>query len=352
MKKKSLFVVSVMIIVAMLASCTPAATQAPASTVAPAATSAPAAEEQLAIATVVKGISYNWFQRMDTGIKQFGTDYNVKTFMEGPSQVDSAAQVGIIEDLIAQGVDGICNVPYGIPENEPATKKAMDDGIVVVGHEAATAKGGTLNYSIEAFDNKSYGEEMMTQLATRMGGKGKYVQFVGSLTNASHNEWTDAAKAYQMANYPDMVWVGKYDSKEDAEVSYNTMKDLLKTNPDIQGVQGSSGNDVVGAGRAIEEAGLADSTAVVGTSLPSMSGELLKTGAVDLIMSWDPALAGYACNVVIYKIIKNEPITEGMDLKVDGFNQIRIVTNDTGLKVIYGNAWLEMDATNMDQYDF
>jgi hypothetical protein len=41
-----------------------------------------------------------------------------------------------------------------------------------------------------------------------------------------------------------------------------------------------------------------------------------------------------------------------MDLKVDGFNQIRIVTNDTGLKVIYGNAWLEMDATNMDQYDF
>ncbi len=351
MKKHILFAISIMLIVAMLSACAPAATQAPAPTAVP-PTAAPTAAKELTIATVVKGISYNWFQRMDTGIKQFGTDYKVKTFMEGPSQVDSAAQVAIIEDLIAQGVDGICNVPYGIPENEPATKKAMDAGIVVVGHEAATAKGGTLNYSIEAFDNKSYGEEMMKQMATRMGGKGKYVQFVGSLTNASHNEWTDAAKAYQIANYPNMTWVGKYDSKEDAQVSYNTMKDLLKTNPDIVGVEGSSGNDVVGAGRAIEEAGLDASTVVIGTSLPSMAGALLKTGAVDLIMSWDPALAGYACNVVIYKIIKGEPITEGMDLKVDGFNNIRIVKNDTGLPVIYGNAWLEMDAKNMDQYPF
>jgi simple sugar transport system substrate-binding protein len=342
-----------MVIMTILAACAPAATQAPAAaTQAPAATTAPVAEEQLVIASVVKGISYNWFQRLDVGIKDFGAEYNVKTFMEGPSQVDSAAQVAIIEDLIAQGVDGICNVPYGIPENEPATKKAMDAGIVVVGHEAATAKGGTMAYSVEAFDNKSYGEEMMKEMATRMGGKGKYVQFVGSLTNASHNEWTDAAKAYQEANYPDMEWVGKFDSKEDAEVSYNTLKDLLKTNPDIQGVEGSSGNDVVGAGRAIEEAGLADSTTVIGTSLVSMAGNLLTTGAVDLIMSWDPALAGYACNVVIYKIIKDEPITDGMDLGVPGYEKIRIVDGVNGLPVIFGSAWIKIDTNNMKDYSY
>jgi simple sugar transport system substrate-binding protein len=350
MNKKILSILSILVIVAMLAACAPKATEAPAPTAPPAATAAPA--KQLVIASVVKGISYNWFQRLDVGIKQFGTDYNVKTFMEGPSQVDSAQQVAIIEDLIAQGVDGICNVPYGIPENEPATKKAMDAGIVVVGHEAATAKKGTMAYSVEAFDNAAYGEEMMKEMATRLGGKGKYVQFVGSLTNASHNEWTDAAKAYQEKNYPDMEWVGKFDSKEDAEVSYNTLKDLLKTNPDIKGVEGSSGNDVVGAGRAIEEAGLADSTVVVGTSLVSMAGKLLSTGAVDLIMSWDPALAGYACNVVIYKVIKGEPITDGMDLKTPGYEKIKLVTGVNGLPVIYGSAWIKIDTKNMDQYNY
>jgi simple sugar transport system substrate-binding protein len=83
-----------------------------------------------------------------------------------------------------------------------------------------------------------------------------------------------------------------------------------------------------------------------------MSGKLLTTGAVDLIMAWDPALAGYACNVVIYKIIKGEPITDGMDLKVPGFEKIRIVTGVNGLPVIYGNAWLKIDTKNMDQYNF
>ena len=110
--------------------------------------------------------------------------------------------------------------------------------------------------------------------------------------------------AYQLEHYPEMELVGKYESKEDLEVAYNVMKDLLKTYPDIKGVSGSAAGDVVGAGRAIEEMGLSDQIAVVGTSIPSYAGELLKTGAVDLAMSWDPAIVGYASNVVAYKLLK------------------------------------------------
>jgi len=306
----------------------------------------------MVFASVVKSIAFNWFLRLETGVLDFGKDYGVKAFMEGPSQVDSAAQVAIIEDLIAQGVDAICNVPYGVPENEPAQKKAIDAGIIVIGHEAATAKAGTLNYDVEAFDNCAYGEEMMKEVATRMGESGQYIQFVGSLTNASHNEWQDCAKAYADANYPNLEFVAKYESKEDQEVAYNTMKDVLKTYPDVKGVLGSAAGDVVGAGRAIEEAGLQDAIAVVGTSIPSYAGELLKTGAVDLAMAWDPATAGYACNVVAYKLIKGEAITDGMDLGVPGYEKIVIKKGENGVDVIYGAAWIKMDASNMDDYPF
>src|SRR5690606_35778587 len=199
---------------------------------------APAPAEDLVFATVVKSIAFNWFLRMEEGVLDFGEDYGVRAFMEGPSQVDSAAQVAIIEDLIAQDVDAIINVPYGVPENEPAQKKAMDAGIIVVGHEAATAKEGTLHYDVEAFDNCSYGEEMMKELATRMGEEGKYIQFVGSLTNASHVEWMDCAKAYAEEHYPNLEFVARYESKEDQNVAYNTMKDVLRTHPDIKGVLG------------------------------------------------------------------------------------------------------------------
>lgn len=308
------------------------------------------AEEQLVFATVVKSVAFNWFMRMEEGVLQFGKDYNVKAFMEGPSVADSAQQVAIIENLIAQKVDAIINVPYGVEEHEPVQKKAMDAGIVVVTHEASFVKNA--HYDLEAFDNKAYGEEMMRELAARMGEKGKYVTFVGSLTNASHNEWMDAAVAYQKEHYPGMEWIGKYESKEDQEVVYNTVKDLLKTHPDLRGFLGSSALDVVGAGRVFEEMGLSEETFVVGTSIPSYAGELLKTGAIDLIMAWDPATAGYAANVVAYKIIKGEEIREGTDLKVPGYESIKIVVNESGVPVIYGRGWIKMDASNMDQYPF
>ena len=167
-----------------------------------------AKEGEVVYVTVVKSIAFNWFKRMEEGVLDFGKDYGVKAFMEGPSEADSSQQISIIEDLIAQGVDVICNVPYGVEEQEPVQKKAMDAGIVVITHEAAFVKNA--HYDVEAFDNASYGEEIMRELASRMGEKGKYVQFVGSLTNDSHNEWTDAARAYQEKNYPDIEWIGKY----------------------------------------------------------------------------------------------------------------------------------------------
>lgn len=347
MKKYTLLVMSIVLVVALITSCAPKA--APEES----AAQAPASGKDYVMVTVVKSIAFNWFKRMEVGVSQFGEDYGVTASMQGPSQADSAAQVGMIEDLIAQGVDAIVNVPYGVPENEPAQKKAIDAGIIVVGHEAATAKEGTLNYDLEAFDNCSYGEEMIKEMASRIPNQeGKYIQFVGSLTNASHNEWMDCAKAYAEKNYPKLVFVDKYESKEDQTVTYNTMKDVLKTNPDIKGVMGAAAGDIVGAGQALQEANLQDKTAVVGTSIPSYAGELLKTGAVDLAMAWDPMTAGYAANVVALKLLNGEKITDGMDLGVDGYNKIKVVKGVNGVMVIYGSAWLKMDAKNMDQYPF
>ena len=309
---------------------------------------ASAAEKKPVIAVVVKSIAYRWFQRMQEGVLQFAKDYDVIAFLQGPPVADSAQQVMLIEQLIAMGVDAIVNVPYGVPENDLAQKAAMEAGIIVVTHEASTTRFA--NYDLEAFDNKSYGEEMMRQLAARMGYEGDYVQFVGSFGNASHMEWQLAAKAYQEQNYPKMRSLGIFESKETE--AYTVMKDLLKAYPTIRGVTGSSALDVVGAGQAIAEAGLQDVIAVVGTSIVSYAGELLKTGAVDLAMCWDPALAGYAACVLALKVLRGEPIYDGMNLGVPGYESIKIVVNEHGVPVLYGTGWILIDATNMDQYNF
>jgi simple sugar transport system substrate-binding protein len=296
--------------------------------------------------TIVKSVAFNWFKRMEVGVKQFAKDTGVQAVQQGPSKADAALQLQVLEDAIAQKPNAILVVPFQPEALEPALKKAMASGIVVISHEASNAQN--VRYDIEAFDNAAYGRHLMDELAKRMKYEGKYVVFVGSLTSTTHNEWVDAAIAWQKQKYPKMSLVGsKNETSDDTAKARQIMKDLLRTYPDIKGVQGSSAVDVVGAGQAIEEAGLAGKIAVVGTSIPSYASELLKSGAVGLITAWDPALAGYAMNKLALMLIQGGKVTDGMDLGVPGYNKIKL----SG-KVIYGSAWLDMDKNNMDKYAF
>lgn len=356
MKSKSLFLVFLMAFVLVLSACAPKAAapveEPAAEEPAEAPAVEPAMEEKPVFASVVKSIGDTWFVRYEEGVLQFGEDYGVESFMEGPSQPDSAAQVAIIEDLIAQGVDVIVNIPYGVPENEVAQKKAMAEGIVVIGHEAETAAGDSLQYDLEGFEVCAAGEEEMRDLAAFMGEEGQYAQFVGSLTNASHNIWTDCGKAYQEANYPNMEWVGKFESKENAENGYNMMKDLLRTNPAIKGIQSTDSAEIIGIGRAIDEAGLQDQIMAIGTCIVGDVGDFLQSGAVDMCMIWDPKDAAYAALVLGQMILNGEEIKAGIDLKAPGYESITIRDGANGAKVIVGAAWAKITKDNMDEMNF
>ncbi len=359
MRKTSLWILILMVAVMALAACAPQAAapeEAPAEELAeaPAAeepAEAPAAEE-LVFASVVKSIGDTWFVRYEEGVLKYGEDFGVTSFMEGPSDVDSAAQVAVIEDLIAQEVDVIVNVPYGVPENEAVQKKAMAAGIIVIGHEAETAAGDSLHYDLEGFEVCAAGEEEMRDLAAAMGEEGEYAQFVGSLTNASHNIWTDCGKAYQEANYPNMKWIGKFESKESAENGYTMMKDILRTNPAIKGIQSTDSVEIQGIGRAVDEAGLQDQIMVIGSCIVGDVGDLLQTGAVDMCMIWDPADAAYAALVVGQKVLNGEEITAGMDLGVPGYESVTVRDGANGAKVIVGSAWAKITKDNMDEMNF
>lgn len=296
--------------------------------------------------TVVKSTGFNWFKRMEVGVKEFGEEHGIKAVQTGPSKADSALQLQSLEDAISQKPAALAVVPLEAAVLEPALKKARENGTIVVTHEAANLENA--DYDIEAFDNAAYGRHLMEEMAKRMDYKGKYAVFVGSLTQTTHNAWVDAAIEYQKEKYPEMEMVGtKNESHDDVGRAYQITKDLLKTYPDLKGIQGSDALDVVGAGQAVEEAGLGGKVAIVGTSIPSYAGDLVKAGVVGLITCWDPALAGKAMNEVALLIKDGKPITDGMDLGVPGYESIVLKG-----KVIYGSAWLDMDAENVDDYDF
>ena len=303
-------------------------------------------QEPKKIATVVKIAGIQWFNRMEEGVKKYATDTGTNAFQVGPAQADPQQQVALIEDMIAQGVNALAVVPMSPEALEPVLKRAMDAGITVVTHEAASQMN--TSYDLEAFKNEDFGANLMKQMAECMGGEGEYAVFVGSLTSQTHNQWVDGGIAYQKANFPKMTLVGdKNETADDQQKAYEKAQEVLRAFPNIKGMQGSASTDVAGIGLAIEERGLADKTCVFGTSLPSIAGQYLETGAVDGIGFWDPSVAGYAMNVLAQMVMDGKAVTDGMDLGLPGYNKITLDG-----KVIYGQAFVNVNKANMAEYPF
>lgn len=294
------------------------------------------------IVTIPKATGIAWFQRMDVGVKKFAADTGIDAYQTGPAQADAALQAQAIEDAIADpDVDAICVVPFSTEALEPVLKKAREAGKIVIAHEASTMEN--IDYDIEAFDNAEYGEHFMQKLGELTEGKGEYVQMVGSLTSQSHKEWTDAAQAYQEANFPEMTMAAdKIETADDQNQAYEKTKEVLASHPNIVGIQGSSMADVAGAALAVEELGLQDQISIVGTSLVSVSGKFVESGSIDMIGFWDPADAGYAMNELAVKILNGEEVADGTGLTVNGYENLKLDG-----KVFYASAWIDVDASNV-----
>jgi simple sugar transport system substrate-binding protein len=303
------------------------------------------------INTVVKITGETWFNRMEEGVKEFGEKTpGVITAQFGPPKADAALQGKIIEDLIAKKVDAITVVPMDPSALEGVLKRAMDRGIVVVAHEADNLKNTQVD--IEAFDNKEFGARFNERLANCMGKTGKWTSFVGSLGSLTHVQWADGG-AENAKKYPGMVLVdAKNESFNDANKAYDKAKELLRKHPDIKGFQGGSAIDVLGIGRAIEEAGLVGKICVIGLGLPKDSGKYLESGAIQGIGFWDPKDAGLVMNKVAKLLLDGQQITEGMDLGVPGYNKVSVKKGPGKGIIVVGQAWIDVDKNNYKDYPF
>jgi simple sugar transport system substrate-binding protein len=305
--------------------------------------------KKIRIVTVVKRTGIVWFERMEEGIKQFAAQNGVDATMVGADDADPQKQVEIIRKLIGEKPDAITVVPNSPEALEEVLKQARAAGIKVVTHEASNQVNTDVD--IEAFDNLAFGAYLMDELASCMGGSGKYVAFVGHTTARSHVRWATAAYDRAKEKYPKIERISPpLETAERLETAYQQAKALLATHPDLEGFEGSSVVDVAGIGRAVREAGVQGQTCVMGTSLPSVAGEFLDDGAVDKIFLWDPMVAGQAQDKLALMLVKGEEIGPGLDLGLPGYRNLkRIPGTPHGLA---GSGWIAIDKSNVRTYPF
>lgn len=306
------------------------------------------AMRKFTIATVARQSGDAWFRRLETGVTEFRANTGENVYCTAPEKADTTLQAQVIESLIAKKVDAICVMPYSSVALEPVLRKAREAGILVITEGASGMNN--IDCDLEAFDNAKYGEHFMMKLGELTGGKGKYIQEVGTITSESQTEWADASELLQEKKFPGLSLLGgRIETEDDESVSYDRVKDVLKTNPDLAGIEGSSMNDVVGAALAVKEAGLSGKVRIVGTSLVSAAGKYIKSGTVDMISFWDPANAAYAMNALAKKMLDGQKLADGMNLGVDGYRDLSL----SG-KTLTGDEWTDVTKANVGdpKYDF
>ncbi len=306
-------------------------------------------DEQLKIAVVVGETSNPWYVRTAEGVAQYAEDSGNLAFQKGPDKADAAAQVQVVEDVIAQGIDALCIIPITPEALEPVLKKARDKGIIVIAQEGAVLEN--IDYDLEGFVPKEYGSFIMDNLAELMGEEGQYVTMVSYLTASSHNEWADAGIVRAEEMYPNMELIAeqKLESEDNQEKAYEKAKEILKKYPDLKGFMGTSSNDAPGIAKAINELGLTGKVFVCGSCVTSLAEKFFEDGSLARATLWDPALSTYAQCVLAEKMIKGEEVKDGINLVAEGYQDMKL--DSTG-KVIMGDGMIVLTKENMYDYNF
>lgn len=298
--------------------------------------------EPKTMVTVVKEAGVPWFNILNQGLEEGGKRFNLKTSMTGPAKADPAQQVKLIEDLIAKKVDVIGLVPLDTKVTAQVVKRARDAGIIVITQEGPNQEGKT--WDVELMSSQQYGEAQMKALAREMGGEGEYVVLVGTLTTTGHNQWADAAIAYQKANFPKMKMAAdRFPGADFIDESERVVQDILKAHPNIKGIMSMGSNGPIGAGNVLKKRNLAKQIALVGTTIPSQAKAYINAGIIREGFLWSPKEAGLAMTAVARLVLDGAKIQSGMD--VPGLGK---ATVDTANNVVMVERILSINKSTIE----
>ena len=303
-----------------------------------------AADEPYEIAVVVKITGIPWFNVVETGVDRAAKELGVNAYQTGPAQADPAAQVKIVEDLVAKGVDAIAVVPNDAKALEPVFKKAKEKGILVLTHESPDQVG--IDYDFELIDNVKFGQQAFDQLVAAMGDSGEYAIFVGGLTVPLHNFWADTGIEYAKEKYPNLKLVtDRIPCGEDQELARQKTLELIKAYPNLKGIVGFGSLGPIGAAQALKEKGLADKIGVVGTVIPSQAAPYLKEGSLKQGILWNPSDAGFGMVWLAKYMLDGNKVETGTEIPGIG----KITVEGTLVKA---DAILSITAENAESLGF
>ncbi len=269
------------------------------------------AEEQLKLAGIV--FQDDQFMRMlQIGMRDGAKEVGAK-FFPGNSDGSIDKEIQLVNDYVAQGVDGIAINVLSFDSSVPALKRADENGIKVV--ISGTLLNGDFPASVIESDNKELGTltgiKCREYIEKHLGGKAKIgiLRFKALLPENSRRRVEGFLE--EVTKLPGIEIVTREDAWQ-PEQAIPVTQDMMTAHPEINVIWSANEGGTIGATMAVKQAQKAGEIVVFGTDASVQLANFLldKDNILQSVTGQQPYEIGTQSSIALAKAIKGEPVEE------------------------------------------
>jgi rhamnose transport system substrate-binding protein len=307
------------------------------------------AGQEITLIDVPKLIGIGYFAATTLGMEQAAEELgNVQVTTDGPTEANIDDQITFIDNYITQGVDGIlfaANDPVAIA---PVLKKALGQGIHVVGYDA-NAQPDAREWFVNQAEFNGIAKSMMDSIVAEIGEDGSFAIVTSTFTTPNQARWIAEMWAYGQECYPNVEWLETVEAQEDNILSFNQATTLLnKYGEDLDGLFGMTSVATPASAEAVNQAGLCGEVAVVGLATPNAMKPYVASDCVKSVVLWNPVDLGYAAVYVMRAVADGKLQPGAAEVEAGRLGALQIVN---GSEVLLGPPFI-YSKDNIDDFDF
>lgn len=215
------------------------------------------------IAYIPPGMISPFYAVSIKGAESVAAKYGYKLRVLSPErETDYAGQVRIVEDMITEGVDGICICAINADAVGAAIRKANDANIPVVVFNGLTELPNCKVEAYVGYDQRNGGRKVGEFVNTMLNGKGN-LAIIQGLPGYHTTEREGGIRDVIGEKFPNINIVAAQPGDWEREKGMNAAQNMLTANPSINAFVGLSDEMALGAVQARRAAGR-DDIVVVG----------------------------------------------------------------------------------------
>ncbi len=310
-----------------------------------------AEDQTYAIITKSAGNPYN--EREASGFQEVIEAAGYTAIIKHPAEITAEAQITLINELIAQGVQGIAMAANDFDALQTVNQAAMDAGIKVISLDSSCNPASRMTHINQAGVTQ-VAQALVDATYDLTGGEGDWAILSATSIATNQNAWIDAMKVIlEDEKYSKLNLVEISYGDDMYQLSVDKTQALLQNYPDLKLINAPTTVGINAAAKVIDDEGLQGKVIVTGLGLPSEMVDYM-TGdnpACPYMFLWNPIDVGRVAAYTLIEMVNGEltgALGESFEA-ADGNTYTVTEAGDGGTEIIIGPPF-RFDTENIEEW--